>query len=575
MGEDNSTPLGITLPEDFSELTDKQIDKHLADISKKFAPFNDEGRAISPEDLTVMTALVEQKELLQTEQTTRATAAAEANAAAQDLRSRMTVVEETAEDTQPDEGDAPAGATGDEPAPEVEAGGEGESAPAEEQVDGEAAAEQEGAQAMAASAGGKPKAKTSTVRPRAVAASKVKVEEQGSHLSIVASSDVPGVPTGKNLSRDELAEALHARARNMRDGSTPALVASINNNTPKNDFTKITNDQDIQVAWAKAHNVQEMVASGGWCAPSETIYDFACDFESMPEALDLPSVTSRRGGLRYPDSPMLADVYADVNSGFTWTEADDIAAAEPGGPTKPCFVIPCPDFNDVRLQAQGICVTAGNLTDRAYPELTNRYIDLVMTAHAHRMNALTIAKVVAASTAVTPTLDADLGAAESLFGAVEFLVDRFRDSFFAGADFTLEGALPRWARSVIRRDIARRNGVPFDQVSNADIAAAFSEIGARFQFISNYQPLGAAALVYPTSVHMLLYPAGAHTRLDGGSLDLGVVRDSTLNATNDYTAAWTEEFWNVVSRCASYDVTVPVCASGNTGAQVAVTCPSD
>jgi hypothetical protein len=195
-----------------------------------------------------------------------------------------------------------------------------------------------------------------------------------------------------------------------------------------------------------------------------------------------------------------------------------------------------------------------------------------MTAHAHRMNSLTITKVIAASTSVAPTLDADLGASEALLGASEFIINRFRDVYYAGADFMLEGVLPRWTRALVRRDIARRNGLDSVlQVSNADITAFFATIGARVQFVSNYQPLGAAAVAYPSTVEMLLYPAGAHTKLAGGSLDLGVVRDSTLNATNDYTAAWTEEFWNVVSRCASYKTTVPVVASGNTGAQTAFT----
>lgn len=557
---DEETVAGIVLPDDITTLTDKEIAKHLAAVAKKFAPYNAEDKVITAEDLSIMNTLVEQKELLQGEQTTRATAAAEVAAAAQSARDRMKVVEDTAPEEEVTEEEAPA--------EEVPAETPAEEVPAPEAVTGETPVE-----AMAASAGTrKPVAKTS-VKPRAVAAAKTQVTERGSNLTIVASSDIPNVPTGKVLDRDGLSEALHARARGLRDGSDSVLVASIINNAPKNDVSKAMDDESIRKVWANAHDVESLVASGGWCAPSDTVYDFVCDYEAMPDSLDLPSITSTRGGLRYPESPLLADVYADVNSGFTWTEANDIAAATPGGPTKPCFVIPCPDFQEVRLQAQGICVTAGNLTDRAYPELTNRYIDLVMTAHAHRMNALTIAKVVAASTAVVPTQDADLGATESLFGAIEFLVARWRDSFFAGADFKLEGVLPRWAKGVIRRDLARRNGQDWENITDAEITSAFSEIGVRMQFVSNYQPLDAAALIYPASVEVLLYPAGAHTRLDGGSLDLGVVRDSTLNATNDYTAAWSEEFWAVVSRCASYKTLVPICASGNTGAQVAISCP--
>lgn len=569
---DEETVAGIVLPEDITTLTDKEITKLLAEVAKKFAPFNDEGKAVTAEDLATMTALVEQKELLQGEQNTRATAAAEVAAAAKAARERMSAGEAEPEGEDAGEEETPAEEVEPETPAEIHMPGDtpdsakpvGEPAPAE-------AAPQE---AMAASAGTRKSASRTAVRPRAVPAAQTAVREAGENISIVASSDIPNVPTGKVLDRTGLSEALHARARGLRDGSDQVLVASIVNNAPKNDVSKALDDESIRKAWANAHDTDAMVASGGWCAPSETVYDFVCDYESLPDALDLPSVTTRRGGLRYPTSPLLADVYNDVNSGFTWTEADDIAAAAPAGPTKPCFTIPCPDFGEVRLQAQGICVTAGNLTDRAYPELTNRYVDLVMTAHAHRMNALTIAKVVAASTNVTPTADADLGAAESLFGVTEFLVNRFRDAFFAGADFTLEGVLPRWAKAVIRRDIARRNGVAWENITDADIARAFLEIGARMQFVSNYQPLDAAAVAYPAAVEMMLYPAGAHTRMDGGSLDLGVVRDSTLNATNDYTAAWTEEFWGVISRCASYRTTVPVCPSGNTGAQAAIGCPS-
>lgn len=566
MGDtDDKTPLGIDIPEDITTLSDKDIEGLLAKVAKKFAPYNDESKVITPADLEIMNSLADQHELLTGEQTTRATVAAEAQATREALVKRMagdpeeTPVEgEPAAEVLPVESD---------PTAEVTPPVEGEVLPVPTEVEPTP-------EAIAASAA-KPKSAARggiSVKPRAVSAEKTRVDHKPDHISIVASSDVPGFSTGRDLSREELGQALHARARGLRDGSDAVLVASVVNNTPKNDVSNVMDDEAIRQAWANAHDPAEMVASGGWCAPSETVYDFVCDFEEMPESLDLPSVTSTRGGLRFPESPLLADVFNDVNSGFTWTEADDIAAATPGGPTKPCFTIPCPTFDEVRLQAQGICVTAGNLTDRAYPELTSRYIDLVMTAHAHRMNGLTVAKVLAASTTVTPTLDVDLGAAESTFGVVEFLVDRFRDAYFAGAEFVMEGFMPRWARSVIRRDIARRNGLDsFTQVSNADIDKALNEIGARIQFITNYQPLASNALIYPDHAGLVLYPAGAHTRMDGGSLDLGVVRDSTLNATNDFTAAWTEEFWGVVSRCASFKTSVPIAASGTTGAQTAFT----
>lgn len=48
-------------------------------------------------------------------------------------------------------------------------------------------------------------------------------------------------------------------------------------------------------------------------------------------------------------------------------------------------------------------------------------------------------------------------------------------------------------------------------------------------------------------VGWLLYPEGTYQFLDGGRLDLGVVRDSTLDATNDYET-FVETFESVAMR---------------------------
>lgn len=560
------TKPGIELPEDLTTLDDAQLQKLSDKIAARFVKLNEKER-ISADDLKELTALADQFDLVKAESGTRTAAQEEAQAAREALAQRMSGATET-EDEAAEE-------TEDEAAVEGDAETVGDII--EVPDDASEITEKESVAASAAPAKRTVgKAKTA---PRPAPSTKVR-PTPGGNTSIVASSDIPGVPTGKELNRTELGEALHARARNMGDSKgarTRGMVASINVTNAPNDIRNTRDDEGIRSAWSKAHDTGSLVASGGWCAPSETIYDFVCDFEAMPETLDLPTLTANRGGLRYPISPLLGDVFDDINSGFTWTEANDIAAALPGGPTKPCFVIPCPDFDETRLQAQGICVTAGNLTDRAYPELTSRYIDLVMTAHAHRMNALRIDRVVAGSTPVAPTV-VDLSATEAILAGIELQFACLRDEFFMGADQTFEVVLPRWTRTVIRRDLARRAGVEFNQITNGDITSFFSEIGGAVQFVSNWQSLRGVAtpgcIVLPASVNALIYPAGAHTLLDGGSLDLGVVRDSTLNATNDYTAAWTEEFWAVVSRCVSLNVTIPICADGSTGAPQVIACPT-
>lgn len=580
---------GVSLPEDLTSVNDGGLQSLKQKIAAKFDKYRDK-ESLSGDDLAVMSALRDQMTAVRGEETTRATAQAEAQATRDQLIQDM----DGSPEGEAEEGEADAGSGDalDNVVPIEAVSGEAEA----ENSDGAETEAPGGMDALAAALVAAVRSASAPATPAAPARPKTTVAERalqrgasvrdlpapGSNIAITAAAGIDRVQMGTTLDRAGLGEALHQKARMLPDGAgrrDQHLVASIDVIKPRNDFRSLKSDSEIGPKFQEMFKIPEqgLVASGGWCSVSETIYDFVCDYEEMPETWDTPSATANRGGLRYPTSPLLGDVLDDINSGFTWTEADDIAAAQPGGPTKPCYRIPCPEFEEARLQAQGVCVTVGNLMDRSWPELVDRYMDLVMTAHAHRMNGLRIARGVAASTPVSPTVT-DLSATEALLAGLELQIACLRDEFFMGADFVFEGVAPRWARTVIRRDLARRAGVPFNQVTNADINALFNEIGARIQFVSNWQSLRGVAdpgcLTLPESVNVLLYPAGAHTFLDGGSLDLGVIRDSTLNETNDYTAMWTEEFWGYINRCVSLNVEIPLCANGSTGVASEITCPS-
>ena len=71
---------------------------------------------------------------------------------------------------------------------------------------------------------------------------------------------------------------------------------------------------------------------------------------------------------------------------------------------------------------------------------------------------------------------------------------------------------------------------------------------------------------WPTSVTIMMYAAGTFILGNGLSLDLGVVRDSVLNATNDHTAAWTEEC-HLIARVGheSRQYTINFAVNGRTG----------
>jgi hypothetical protein len=52
---------------------------------------------------------------------------------------------------------------------------------------------------------------------------------------------------------------------------------------------------------------------------------------------------------------------------------------------------------------------------------------------------------------------------------------------------------------------------------------------------------GGMMTAWPTTAKFMIYAAGTFLHGTGLSLDLGVIRDSVLNAENDFSAAWMEE----------------------------------
>jgi hypothetical protein len=69
---------------------------------------------------------------------------------------------------------------------------------------------------------------------------------------------------------------------------------------------------------------------------------------------------------------------------------------------------------------------------------------------------------------------------------------------------------------------------------------------------------------FPVDVQWALFPEGAFIHVDGGTLELGLVRDSTLNSTNDFQF-FGESFENVALLApaqAALWVTSTVCPSG-------------
>lgn len=322
------------------------------------------------------------------------------------------------------------------------------------------------------------------------------------------------------------------------------------------------------------------------CSPSEVRYDFF-NIACSDGLVDLPTFGVDRGGIRYPTSPSLADVFSAIAFGgvsvalavtsvpWLWTEASDTAAAT-GSPTKPCVRVPCPTFNEVRLDCIGECITAGNLTESAYPEAVSNFLGLMSRAHERAMNGRQLAQMTSLSAAAINTGSFAVTGQpvyQQIYGGISLAVTDYRERYGMCQRDVIEVVAPHWLRAAIRADLAWRNGVPPEQVPDSALDMDFSTLGARVQWVSDYQVRGSgqfghstAMTAWPTSATLMVFAAGTFVRGNGLSLDLGVVRDSTLNSTNDHTAGWSEECF-LVARFGheSRQYTITFAVNGRTG----------
>lgn len=421
------------------------------------------------------------------------------------------------------------------------------------------------------------------------------VHEERSEAVLIASADVPGFTQGGRVENIYgLAKAMHSRARMLPISKTgdPNIypVASLQREF---NFTLNENStpQEMNAVLTAATDIDILTAAGGWCAPSEISYDF---FNIVCEdgMIDLPTVGLNRGGVQYPTSPSFGDLVTIPDLVWTWTEQDDIDAVTSDSVFKPCVRVECPTFVDRRADCFGFCVTAGNLVDYAYPELIANWLRLVFAIRAKATNAAIIDIMLnggGSGDPISPSVAVNhtglLGATTSaLLQSIELSVIDYREKYSMCSDSILEVVLPRWANAVIRADLANRDGIDVFAVTNGMIADWFNLRGARVQFVGDWQvrepgapgtatPGGATALTdWPDTLDYMIYATGTFVRGNSMSLDLGVTRDSVLNATNDHTAAWAEDCFAILKPGhESRVVTVALCPSGEIGAR-SITC---
>lgn len=589
---DTGTPDELVIPEDLSALNDDELSALREQANEAFDALYGEGSGFSDDDLEQLASLTEAIEQIQAVQDGRGQQAAEREARAAELASRVRpATSEGDEDTEEDDEDSDS--DGDEHTLETE-----DENDEDEENDPVGETTQPPAQIAAASTGptrvNLSRARRRQHRPAPAS------RELGVRDVLVASGSGHGYEDGTGLTMGNVGEILQRRLQGYNHSQFAAAaqrgqsirqrhtVARINKVIDPS--LVINNDDPMHVEEVLRRAADEsrlpggsLVASGGWCAPAETLYGLL-ELESRDGLFSLPTAVWARGAIRRTLGPDFSSIYAAA-TGFHYTEEHDIAgnyAVDENGMgtgeagNKPCLRVECPEWEEFTLEVDGICIQAGLWMQRTYPELLARTTRGVLVAHDHRMSGRRLANVEAGSTPVVMPTPAG-GAIAPVLNAIELQVQHMRNLHKLADSTTLEAVFPKWTHGLIRSDLARRDGVDVYSITDAQINAWFALRGVAPQFVGNWQDINGITAEeftsWPDELTFLLYPAGTWLEGTNTIITLDTIYDSVLLGQNDFTALFTEEANKVVKMGHdSRAVTVPTCPNGAVGGRIEIAC---
>ncbi len=469
--------------------------------------------------------------------------------------------------------------------------------PTEGEPEGEPAAEgaPEGEPVAVAASGARPAGTTI----RRIAASRAGKPPEGSpeidpkptHSHLVASGNVHGVAQGTIFEdRYALAEAMAATLDRKRRNDKPTgdtLIASAEWDYPEN--RRLTtapgtamNLHDAKLIDAVCHPTA-LLATGGICAPVNVDWSLGTwAVADRPLRDGLPAFQATRGGLIHRVPPDIADLASATG---VWTEATDL---NPDDDTKPVLAIACPSPLTDYVDAVSTRLGFGNMESMFDPETVAANTDLAVAAAARVAELNLLGKIQTACAGYVTSAQL-LGGTRDFLATLDQVRAAYRDLHRLSDTQTVTVILPRWIKDLMRADRVRElahDGQSVDPLAIPDayIEGLFSARGVNPIFVLesvDADTAGANPLqnfgvftttqpvpVFPTSVVWIMFVEGSIQFLDAGRLDLGVVRDSTLDATNDYET-FVETFEGIADRgftASALQIVTALCPNGATAA---------
>ncbi len=328
------------------------------------------------------------------------------------------------------------------------------------------------------------------------------------------------------------------------------------------------------------HGGEALVASGGLCAPATPIYSMPnFGTEAEPVWDSFPVFQAARGGVNVPTPTYVADITTAISS---ISEANDTL----GGTfaLKSCQALTCPAYTETLVQIFAHCREYGNLNARAWPEKIAHENALTMQALSRTSEGFMLDRIKSFfpnATNGATTLGLGIYLVEAIVRAKFGIIGRLR----MPRESRFRVLLPYWVPSVLGLDTI---STPFDRFrSQESLVDYLRGYGIDPVFYLDTPSTGTTQLPdsaqtaaaidsTPANIQWAIYPEGAVLGIDMGVLELGIVRDSDLNSTNDFQV-FGERFRNVALIGPAQSgmwVTTTYCAQGSfPPAGTARTCP--
>ena len=404
--------------------------------------------------------------------------------------------------------------------------------------------------------------------------------------AMVASMGSRSVKSGEDLSSDSYAvlaaETMKrlGKPQHIEGGGREFIrLASADIPFPE-EFTLRDGDNDgnmrklqaVGSPWLGYEGMKALAASGGICAPPTPFYDVpSFSTTQRPVRDSLASFRSDRGGVSVPSVGDLNDADGSISI----IEVEDDAAGGSAA-TKSCLPLDCAEWTPTYIGAISHCREIGVFNARTWPEGVAKANDDTMALHARTAEGRLLRNMDALS------LDATAAAVYGASSSIVYALSMHRISIISALrmdpNTRFNVILPFWAETMFGLDsLFTADGTRFSAPS---LTTALGQAGFNVTFhldealdgdaeIWDAQVDGSPGPDWPGAMVIArVAPAGHFVHLDGGTLELGLVRDSGLIHTNDYEL-FGETFENVFAvgpPQAARRVEITVCPNGTLAA---------